>query len=466
MRFGSATLLRQIAVSAVLAGCAAPERHDAGTPQPAREDASANASSDVQPATVMPTLAPPTVSAPPRPVSERSSLSLSEALELVASRNVDLLAAQRGVDVVAARQIDAGKPANPELGIFSEDLGERPHHGVVNTQTTLQLSQALPLTGKLTYEQAVARSQRTLADRDYETRRLEILGDTTRAFVGLLVAQRRAALADEQLALVERLAAVEQAQVAAGQVAPYERSRAVAALAEARLRVNEARRDIDVLRQRLSSFWSGDAASLTQVTGDLGRLPPIPAMPKLLARVDATPEIARDAAEIELRRLAVALERSKAVPDLTVTGGVRRHEDEGDYAFVVGVAIPLEIFSSNRSGIAEAAQKQQQAELQLAAAKNHLTAAINEHYARLTSTAAEIEALRTTLIPSSEQSMNALREGYRLRKFRLSELLIAEQSLMALRDKLLTALGSYHQGYADLEQLLGGLDGRRAAGEP
>jgi cobalt-zinc-cadmium efflux system outer membrane protein len=466
MRLDPSLLTWTIVAVLEIAGCAGPVPKDALTPEPVREDATSSMVPAPWPAAVVATAAPPSSAPLPKPALSNGSLSLSEALELVASRNADLSAAQRGVDVVAAREIDAGKPANPEIGIFSEDLGERPHRGVVNTQTTLQLSQAIPLTGKLGYDQALARGQRTVADREYEIKRLEILGDATRAFIGLLVAQRRASLANEELALVERLAAAEEAQVAAGQTAPYERSRAVAALAEARLRIAETRRDIDVLRHRLTSFWTSDTVSFREVTGDLGRLPPTPALPKLLARLDGSPEIARNAAEIELRRSALTLERARAVPDLTVSGGVRRHEDEGDYAFVVGVAIPLQIFSRNRSGITEAAQKQQQAELQLAAARNHLRAAVNELYARVTSTAAEIETLRATLIPSSERAIAALREGYRLRKFRLSELLIAEQSLMALRDKLLTALGSYHQGYADLEQLLGGLDGRRASEEP
>jgi cobalt-zinc-cadmium efflux system outer membrane protein len=184
-------------------------------------------------------------------------------------------------------------------------------------------------------------------------------------------------------------------------------------------------------------------------------------LPKLLAKLELSPEIVQQTAEVELRRSAVALERSKAVPDLTVTGGVRRLENEGDTTFVVGVSIPLRIFSRNQSGIVEAGQREIQAELQLDATRTRLGAALNENYEKLTSGAAEIETLRNTLIPSSEQAISSLREGYRLGKFRLSELLIAEQSLNALRDKLLTALGAQHETYAETEQLLGGpLEGR------
>jgi len=385
------------------------------------------------------------------------SLNLGRVLALVSAGNPDLMASSSGVEAVAARRIDAGKLANPEASIYSEDLGEKPlPNGFVGTQTTLQLSQAVPLTGKLGHQRAVARGEYNVARREYDIRRLEIFGEATRTFIALLVAQERASLASDQLALVERLSGAEEAQVEAGVLAPFQHSRAVTALAEARLRVSEARRDIQVLRQRLASFWGGDAASFRDVTGKLASLPPLPALPALLARLDESPETVRSASEIALRRSAVALERARATPDITLTGGVRRHELEGDYAFVAGLSAALPVASQNRSAIFEAGRKQQQAEFQLNATKNRLKSTISEDYAKLTSTAAEIEALRKTLIPSSEDAISALREGYRLRKFQLSELLIAEQSLTSLRDKLLTTLGTYHQTYADLEQLLGG----------
>jgi cobalt-zinc-cadmium efflux system outer membrane protein len=379
------------------------------------------------------------------------SLSLGAVLALVEAENADLMASSAGVAAVAARQIDAGKLANPEASIYSEDIGLRSH-----TQTTLALGQALPLTAKLSHQQAVARGEHNVAQRDADVRRLEIYGETARTFIALLVAQQRAALANDQLALVKRVSAAEEARVEAGQMAPYERSRAVAALAEAQLRVEEARRDVQVLRQRLASYWNGDVASFREVSGDLGRVPTIPPLPLLLARLDGSPEVVRTAAEIELRRSALALERAKASPDITVIGGIRRHEEEVNYAFVAGLSIALPVTNRNESGITEAAHRRQQAEFQFTAVKRRLKAVISEDYEKLKATAAEIEALQKTLIPSLENAISALREGYQARKFPLSQLLIAEQSLSGLRDKLLMTLGTYHRSYVDLEQLLGG----------
>jgi len=378
-------------------------------------------------------------------------LTLGAALALVQAENADLIANAAGVAAVAARQIDAGKLTNPEAGIYVEDIGFRPE-----TQTTLQLSQALPLTAKLAHEQAVARGAHDVAQREADVRRLEIYGETARTFIALLVVQRRAALANDQLTLVKRLSAAEEARVEAGQRAPYERSRAVAALAEAQLRVEEIHRDIQVLRQRLASFWNGDVKSFREVSGDLGHMPAIPALPALLARLDGSPEVVRVAAEIALRRSALALEQAKATPDLVVTGGVRRHEEFSNYAAVAGLTMPLPIINRNESGIAEAAYRREQAELELTAVRRRVKAIVSENFEKLTAAAAEIDALQKTLIPASENAIAAVREGYEARKFPLSELLIAEQSLGALREKLATTLGAYHQYYVDLEQLLGG----------
>ncbi|HLN10060.1 MAG TPA: TolC family protein [Xanthobacteraceae bacterium] len=431
-----------------LAGCVGPERDyfdaEAAPPKVPVADAAAS---------TQPSHGAVPESFPLHPALAGQSLSLGRVLALVAAGNPDLMASSAGVAAVAARRIDAGKLANPEGGILFEDFsGQHP----ANAQTTLLLSQAIPLTGKLGHQQALARGESVVAQHEYDIKRLEVFAEAARTFIALLVAQQRTALASEQLALVERLSAAEEAQVEAGQLAPFERSRALAAVAEARLRVNEARRDVQVLRQRLVSFWSGDAASFREVAADLVRLPPTPALPVLLARLDNSPEIVRSASEIELRRAALALERARATPDIAMAGGIRRHDGDGTYDFVAGVTVPLPVVTQNQSAITEAARRQQQAQFQLAGAKNRLRATISEDYERLTSIAAEIEALQKTLIPASENAVSALREGYKARKFRLSELLIAEQSLAALRDKLLTTLGSYHLNYVDLEQLLGG----------
>ena len=126
------------------------------------------------------------------------SLSLGAALALVQAENADLIASAAGVAAVGARQIDAGKLTNPEASIYVEDIGFRPE-----TQTTLQLSQALPLTAKLAHQQAVARGEHDVAQREADVRRLEIYGETARTFIALLVAQRRASLANDQLTLVK-----------------------------------------------------------------------------------------------------------------------------------------------------------------------------------------------------------------------------------------------------------------------
>jgi hypothetical protein len=52
-----------------------------------------------------------------------------------------------------------------------------------HTDTTLALGQALPLTAKLSHQQAVALGQHDVAQREADVRRLEIYGEITGTFI-------------------------------------------------------------------------------------------------------------------------------------------------------------------------------------------------------------------------------------------------------------------------------------------
>jgi len=47
----------------------------------------------------------------------------------------------------------------------------------------------------------------------------------------------------------------------------------------------------------------------------------------------------------------VVLENAKKIPDLTVSGGVRRLNENDDTAFVMGFSVPLPLFDRNQGAL-------------------------------------------------------------------------------------------------------------------
>ena len=94
--------------------------------------------------------------------------------------------------------------------------------------------------------------------------------------------------------------------------------------------------------------------NLTTVVGNLRDLPGVPSLEELNRRLENNPELARWTTELEQRRAALKLEKSRAIPDLTAGLGYRRLSGSDDNALVGGISIPLPLFNRNQGNIREA----------------------------------------------------------------------------------------------------------------
>src|SRR3546814_16879005 len=100
----------------------------------------------------------------------------------------------------------------------------------------------------------------------------------------------------------------------------------------------------------------------------------MPETPVNLLRRNA--DVLRSRAELEL-------ERSQAIPDLTLSAGVRQFRETDDSAFLVGVSIPIPVFDRNRGAIERAGAEVVAAEADLAAERLELFTGIPADRARL-----------------------------------------------------------------------------------
>ena len=152
---------------------------------------------------------------------------------------------------------------------------------------------------------------------------------------------------------------------------------------------------------------------------------------------------------------AVVLQEAVRVPDPTLAGGVRHFKESGDRAFVAAISIPLPLFDRNQGRILEARRRLAKAERERAAAESRAHAALAETVQTLTTAFAEIEALRTAIIPGAQSAFEAVGEGYRQGKFGFLDVLDAQRTFFEAKDRYVDALAAYHKGIADLERITG-----------
>lgn len=384
------------------------------------------------------------------------AISLHDALALSLARNPRIAAFAREIEAAEGRLVQAGLRPNPELGLLVEKIGGKgAMRGADAAETTADVRQLIELGGKRGKRRQVAGLGRDLARWDYRSARLDVVAETSRAFVGVVSAQESLALAREIAGLAGRARDAAADRVRAGKVSPLEQTRAEVALASARLDVERRERALVAARRSLAAAWGSAEPAFARAEGDLRPLAPPPPFDELEIALSRNPDLARWDAEIAQQRAALSLARARNIPDPTVSAGVRRFEETKSEAFVAGLSIPVPIFGINPGGVREARANLARAFSERQAVELRLHAGLAVAYENFASSYRSAQTLRTDILPAAERAYAAAREGFTAGKFGFLDVLDAQRTLFAARRGLLDALASYQQARIDTARLAG-----------
>jgi len=387
----------------------------------------------------------------------RGILSLRDVLRLTLVRNPELQAFTFELRAAEARTLQAGVLPNPALSAELENIGGTGSitKGAQASESTLQLSQLIELGGKRAKRLRLAGLERELTGWDYEVKRLDVLTEAKKAFVDEVATAERLAFTADLLRLAEHVQRTVSARVQAGKVSPIEQTRTRITVSTARLKVQQARTIYEAAKKRLAAFWGSTTPAFEGVSGFLDTTTPLPSLEALTAQVQKNPDIARWATELAARRAHVEVAQSKAVPDLTVSGGVRYLNEVKEGTFVLGFSLPLPLFDRNQGGIQEAYVRLSKAELEQRVAEVRVSTALSDAYQNIVNAENEVTTLQNEVLPTAQETFQATEEGYRLGKFGLLDVLDVQRTFFETRGRSLEALATYHKAVADLERLSG-----------
>lgn len=382
-------------------------------------------------------------------------ITLMQALIAALLKNPELAAFSQEIRAREAAVLQAGLRPNPIFGANAANFGNASIRGFDGDVVTLELSQLIELGGKRAARIEAAKWTRELADWDYEVQRIAVLTQVSQTFTEVLGAQARLDLARQTAELAEQVATAVGNQVKAGEVSPVEETRAKVALATVRADLTRAERELEAARRHLAALWGSVTPRFNRVLGELETVSPIPTLEQLQKRIHQNPELARWSTELMQRQALIDLEKTKAIPDVTVSLGVSKYLMPGDYALVAGVSLPLPVFNRNQGGILEAERRRTKAIEERRAAEVRVGTALNTAYQALAAAYAEAVAYKTSVLPGAASAFEAVRKGYRFGQFTLLDVLDTQRTLFAARTQYIRALTAYHQGVAEVERLIG-----------
>jgi cobalt-zinc-cadmium efflux system outer membrane protein len=190
-------------------------------------------------------------------------------------------------------------------------------------------------------------------------------------------------------------------------------------------------------------------------------MPPLLSEEEVAQRLASSPQLQRAQRELERRKSLVTLEQSRAVPDVTVSVGMKRSvEITGDQA-LVALKVPLPLFNRNQGNLQEALQREEKAAAELQAARVSLSGAARQALENVVARRQEADLLRTEVLPGARSAYEAASIGFENGKFSFLEVLDAQRTLIAATSQYLTALASVHRANSELESLIGAVSDAR-----
>lgn len=398
----------------------------------------------------VPLVAPPLQTGAVAVASTLRPLTLAAAVQAALEFNPAIAAARREIEAAEGGLTQAGVYQNPTLSVDVEDLRSR------SRTTTMALSQPLELGGKRAARMSAAERALDAAKVAREAREIQLKADVTAAFLAALLSQERVRLAEASLDIARSGSLAASRRVQAGKVSPLEETRSKVAEANVRLELVQAQGELRTQMQELRVLTT-TAVPFDALNGDALSLPSLPPIEALQGQAEEAPAMRQ--ARLETRRLAALadLELAKRTPDVTVSAGFQRAQQDGrgSTIAVVGVSIPLPVFDTNRGNIVQALRLRDKSEDDARALELRLRADLSIARQRLAIASEEVNAVRAEILPSAQVAFDAAAKGFELGKFQYLDVLDAQRTLLQARSQYLRSLGDAHRAVADVARVIG-----------
>lgn len=399
-------------------------------------------------------VAGPTATAAP-PTSE-SLITLDDAIARVAASHPDLrLFVARGDVLAAERDLAMRRPALVAGASIENAFGTGDSSGLQGAELTLTLASVLERGGKLDARRTLVQSRIDALAVERETRRLDLLAEVARRYLAVVAARQQRGIANADIAQRQRTVGAARQRLQAGASPESVVWTAQAALARAELELARSEQAERAARQHLAAMWGEREPTFAVMDSDPTALPAIEDAGALAALLDDTPELAQFADERRIREARLQLARADATTDLDWQVGVRRLQAGGDTALVGSVSIPLGARSRAMPGIRAAEAELASLEIEREAKGLSLYATLVEAHGRYRVAQAEVERLRTDLLPKLARAETAAERAYRAGAITYLEWaqLQAEQNL-ARRQRLDAALEA-QRALIEIQRLTG-----------
>lgn len=401
---------------------------------------------------VPPAAGGPGVAGVPGPMD---AVTLDVAVDRAIRHSPAVQAAFFEIEAKRGEAAQASYRPNPELALDVENfLGSKANSGFDAAEETLSLSQTIELGDKRLMRLRAAHLDTSAAAWDFEAARVAAGMRAADAFIDVLICQMRIDVMSRFVGVTEKTLQAVDKQISGGSAVAVDRDRAKIAVAKAEAALATEKARHASARRSLSVLWGSERPLFERASGTVSG-GGVPSLESIRSHIEQHPALARWGDEIARRAAVVDVERSKAIPDVTVGMGVRRFNENDSGALVASVSMPLQVFGGNQGSIAAAEQRLQKADFEQAAARGDLMGTLVEAHGALSVAATQRDYQASRVMPAARSAFDRSKAAFEQGKIDLMGLLDSQRSLTEAELEMVGAEAEAAKWRIKLEMLVG-----------
>lgn len=383
-------------------------------------------------------------------------LKLKSAVDVAINNNPELELLRKEISALESVKLQSGLYPNPEFDFEAENIfGQEHFSGFKGSEISAKISQDILLSGKKSKRTKIAEADITLAEWDYEVKRLEIITDVRKAFVSALSTQTILEKNKELINISNELISNLEKRVEAGKISPAEVSRAMIILNSLKIELIRLQSEYDISIAELQSLLNKPDLSFTSIEGSLELVTELPKYDSLVLQLKNNPSLKRYESEYEKQHAVIIYEESKAIPDINISAGYKRLNEVKANTFLIGASIPIPIFDRNQGSIQEAQIRSDQKRIEKGSIENKLKLNLNVLYKRFYALFNTSEELKNKSIPQAQEAFKIIKEGNQAGRFAILDIIDAERTLFELQNQYLRMVGDMVIVKTEIEGLIG-----------
>lgn len=389
-------------------------------------------------------------------------MTIEDVDSLAAQHNLQLKALQLEVDAAEGQLAQARKYENPEVQLMhniQNPINRRWFDVGYDGQTDIQISQPIAIGGQYKNKVKQAKASLNATKAGYQAEKMNVRWEARTAFIDLYNAQQKLKVYDQEIASVEKIHKAFDEQAAKGNVSKMETFRIAAMLNQLRgektelmLQEKNIQKDLRLLLN-LKDETEMEAGIEEGMEAEMDENAAICGVAELLAKMQAEmlpaqspvlssakssgissakssefssllqnhPEIIQAKYQEESAQHAIRVEKSEALPRISLNGEWDKNGSIGHNFFAVGATVSLPLWNRNQGNIRSAKAQYAQAAIERQQRENELQASFRLHYQATLQNLNLVEEQKKQLSADIGQLLSAAEEQFLKRNISVIE---------------------------------------------